>query len=86
MRCSTGAGPSTTSWSRRWRAAGGIATALAGAAIEALERKGAPRVVLHTAAANEPAQRFFEKLGFRRTMIEMTREAAVTSPSARSRS
>jgi ribosomal protein S18 acetylase RimI-like enzyme len=54
---------------------GGIATMLARAAIETLERKGAPRVVLHTAAANEAAQRFFEELGFRRTMIEMTREA-----------
>ena len=53
----------------------GLATALARAAIEALERKGAPRVVLHTAAANDGAHRFFETLGFRRTMIEMTREA-----------
>lgn len=35
---------------------------------------GAPRVVLSTAAKNESAQRFFESMGFRRTMIEMTRE------------
>jgi ribosomal protein S18 acetylase RimI-like enzyme len=54
----------------------GLATELALATIHALEKKGAPRVVLHTAAANEGAQRFFEKLGFRRTMIEMTREAS----------
>ena len=40
------------------------------------DRKGAPRVVLHTAALNEAAQRFFERLGFRRTMIEMTRESS----------
>lgn len=53
----------------------GVARRLAKAVIDALETKGAPRVVLHTAAANEGAQRFFESLGFRRTMIEMTREA-----------
>jgi ribosomal protein S18 acetylase RimI-like enzyme len=35
---------------------------------------GAPRVVLMTAAKNEGAQKFFEAMGFRRTMIEMTRE------------
>ena len=52
----------------------GVASALVGAALGALAEKGAPRVVLHTAAKNEGAQRFFEKLGFRQTMIEMTRE------------
>jgi RimJ/RimL family protein N-acetyltransferase len=31
-------------------------------------------VVLSTAVQNEPAQRLFANLGFRRTMIEMTRE------------
>lgn len=36
--------------------------------------RGAPRFVLSTAAGNETAQRFFERHGFRRTMIEMTRE------------
>jgi ribosomal protein S18 acetylase RimI-like enzyme len=35
---------------------------------------GAPRVVLMTAAKNDAAQRFFESMGFRRTMIEMTLE------------
>lgn len=34
----------------------------------------APRVVLSTAQQNGPAQRFFERVGFRRTMVEMTRE------------
>jgi ribosomal protein S18 acetylase RimI-like enzyme len=53
----------------------GLATSLARAALDALERKGAPRVVLHTAAPNVGAHAFFEKLGFRRTMIEMTRES-----------
>jgi ribosomal protein S18 acetylase RimI-like enzyme len=44
------------------------------AAIEWLRDRGAPRVVLGTAQRNEAAQRLFERLGFRRTMIEMTRE------------
>lgn len=35
---------------------------------------GTPRVILTTAARNEGAQKFFESMGFRRTMIEMTRE------------
>lgn len=29
---------------------------------------------LMSASPNEPAQRLFERLGFRRTMVEMTRE------------
>lgn len=41
-----------------------------------LRARGAPRLVLSTAAGNEAAQRFFERHGFRRTMIEMTRELA----------
>ena len=52
----------------------GIATALMDAAMEWLRSSGAPRVVLGTAHANEAAQRLFDRLGFRRTMIEMTRE------------
>lgn len=44
-------------------------------AIRWLEARGAPRVVLMSAARNEAAQRLFERLGFRRTMVEMTREA-----------
>jgi len=53
----------------------GVATALVEAVVSALTAKGAPRVVLHTAATNASAQALFAKLGFRRTMIEMTREA-----------
>jgi ribosomal protein S18 acetylase RimI-like enzyme len=39
-----------------------------------LQSRGAPRVVLSTAAKNKSAQRLFERNGFRPTMIEMTRE------------
>jgi len=42
--------------------------------IAELEQRGAPRVVLSTAERNESAQRLFARAGFRRTMIEMTRE------------
>lgn len=35
---------------------------------------GAPRIVLSTAYGNDKAQALFETLGFRRTMVEMTRE------------
>jgi len=52
----------------------GIARALMEAAIEWLKEQGAPRVVLGTAEQNAAAQRLFTKLGFRRTMVEMTRE------------
>jgi ribosomal protein S18 acetylase RimI-like enzyme len=55
----------------------GVATRLVEAAIAHLEALGAPRVVLMTAWQNEPARRLFERLGFRRTMLEMTREAKV---------
>ena len=52
----------------------GVASALVRQAIDWLRAHGAPRVLLWTAAPNEPAQRLFENLGFRRTMIEMTLE------------
>lgn len=51
----------------------GLGERLVTETIARLEAKGAPRVVLLTAASNERAQRLFEKLGFRRTMVEMTR-------------
>ena len=53
---------------------GGVATALIDAAIEWLRERGAPRVVLWSAEGNSAAHRLFERLGFRRTMVEMTRE------------
>ena len=52
----------------------GVATALLDAAIKWLRDRGAPRVVLWTAQPNAGAQHLFERLGFRRTMVEMTRE------------
>ena len=52
----------------------GVATALLEAAMGWLRERGMPRVVLWTAENNEGAQRLFAAVGFRRTMIEMTRE------------
>jgi len=52
----------------------GVASALVESACEWLRSIGAPRVVLGTAEKNDSAQRLFTRLGFRRTMIEMTRE------------
>lgn len=52
----------------------GVATTLMNAAMTWLKAQGAPRVVLGTAEQNEGAQRLFARLGFRRTMVEMTRE------------
>jgi GNAT superfamily N-acetyltransferase len=52
----------------------GIAAMLMRAAIEWLEAHGAPRVVLQSASRNPGAQRLFESLGFRPTMVEMTLE------------
>ncbi len=53
---------------------GGVATALIEAAAAWLKEQGAPRVLLWTAEPNVAAQRLFARLGFRRTMVEMTRE------------
>jgi GNAT superfamily N-acetyltransferase len=52
----------------------GIASSLVEAAIEWLRAHGAPRVMLWTAEQNPGAQNLFSHLGFRRTMIEMTRD------------
>jgi ribosomal protein S18 acetylase RimI-like enzyme len=52
----------------------GVAHALVEATCAQLEKLGAPRVVLMTAAKNEGAQKLFAREGFRPTMIEMTRE------------
>jgi len=52
----------------------GVATALVEAAAAWLKERGAPRVLLWTAERNDGAQRLFERLGFRRTMVELTRE------------
>ncbi len=52
----------------------GVAGRLVEASAAWLEEHGAPRIMLWTAEKNETAQRLFDRLGFRRTMIEMTRE------------
>jgi len=52
----------------------GVGRLLLDGIISRLKSRDVPRVVLSTAAKNEAAQRFFERSGFRPTMIEMTRE------------
>jgi ribosomal protein S18 acetylase RimI-like enzyme len=52
----------------------GVGRMLLDATLAALDARGAPRVVLSTAEQNDTAQRLFARAGFRRTMIEMTRE------------
>jgi ribosomal protein S18 acetylase RimI-like enzyme len=52
----------------------GIGRMLLEGTLEALKVRGAPRVVLSTAERNAAAQRLFDRAGFRRTMIEMTKE------------
>jgi len=51
-----------------------IGTKLMEVAIAWLRERGAPRVILGTAAPNAGAQALFHGLGFRDTMIEMTLE------------
>lgn len=52
----------------------GVAKALMEAAIAWLREHRAPRVILWTASPNVPAQKLFQSLGFRTTMLEMTLE------------
>jgi ribosomal protein S18 acetylase RimI-like enzyme len=52
----------------------GVGRLLLKAALEFFKSRGVPRVVLSTAERNEKAQRLFARMGFRRTMIEMTLE------------
>ena len=53
---------------------GGAGSQLIDAAIEWLRGRGMPRVVLWTAEHNVNGQRLFARQGFRRTMVEMTKE------------
>ena len=55
----------------------GVGRMLLDATLDTLKARGAPQVVLSTAERNTIAQRLFEHAGFRRTMIEMTRELDV---------
>jgi ribosomal protein S18 acetylase RimI-like enzyme len=52
----------------------GIGRRILDAVFTILGARGAPRLVLATAEKNDAAQRLFASAGFRRTMIEMTRE------------
>ena len=52
----------------------GVGRQLLGAALAYVRSRGLAQIVLATAEQNESAQRFFAGVGFRRTMIEMTRE------------
>ncbi|HEY0321572.1 MAG TPA: GNAT family N-acetyltransferase [Pyrinomonadaceae bacterium] len=52
----------------------GVGRLLIDATLKFFRSRGVPRVVLSTAERNEAAQRLFASMGFRRTMIEMTRE------------
>ena len=52
----------------------GVGRLLVNATLLFFKSRGAPRVVLATAEQNRAAQRLFASMGFRRTMIEMTRE------------
>ena len=56
----------------------GVGRRLLEAVLAELKRRGAPRVLLSTAERNRGAQQLFARLGFRRTMVEMTRELEVT--------
>jgi ribosomal protein S18 acetylase RimI-like enzyme len=62
----------------------GVGRLLLDATLSYLNSRGAPRVVLSTAERNQAAQRLFERMGFRRTMVEMTRDfddPALNNPS-----
>ena len=54
----------------------GLARRLMEETVRQLEELGVPRIVLHTAVQNQEAQQLFASLGFRTTMLEMTRENA----------
>jgi ribosomal protein S18 acetylase RimI-like enzyme len=57
----------------------GVGEKLVRHACDALDAKGAPRVLLSTMESNTGAQALFAKLGFRKTMIEMTRERGAST-------
>lgn len=52
----------------------GAGRLLAEALVKRFAELGVPRVILMSATKNEGAHRFFAKLGWRSTMVEMTRE------------
>jgi ribosomal protein S18 acetylase RimI-like enzyme len=52
----------------------GVGQMLLDATVAEFTTRGVKQIVLATAEQNPTAQRFFERAGFRRTMIEMTRD------------
>lgn len=52
----------------------GVGRELMNAMLAALRERGARTIVLSTATPNTAAQRLFESMGFRPTMVEMTRQ------------
>jgi ribosomal protein S18 acetylase RimI-like enzyme len=54
---------------------GGMGVRLVEALADALAARGAEQVVIDVAARNPAAARLFTRMGFRPTMLEMTREA-----------
>jgi ribosomal protein S18 acetylase RimI-like enzyme len=52
----------------------GVGGRLLDETLSVMRSKGVRQIVLSTAERNESAQRLFARMGFRRTMIEMTRE------------
>jgi len=66
----------------RWRRRG-LGTRLVEALAAALAARGAPRLVLDVAARNPAAARAFVGMGFRPTMLELTRELAPARPARR---
>lgn len=56
----------------------GVGEAILGEVVRIAKEKGAPRIVLLTATQNEAAQRLFRRMGFRPTMLEMTKELGDT--------
>ncbi len=52
----------------------GVAKALLERLVSELGARGAPRVILHVAARNARALALFERMGFRRTVVELARE------------
>jgi GNAT superfamily N-acetyltransferase len=63
----------------------GAGERLVRAAIAWLEARGAPRVVLWSAAQNGPARRLFDRIGFRHTMVEMALERGAATAGPRDR-
>jgi len=63
----------------------GLGARLLEALCDALAERGAERVILNVAARNARAARLFSRTGFRRTMIEMTREVTAGAPRPRER-